>query len=67
MSSPTTTELAEEARRVIAEIDDRGAWAEPGWVRDPMGMKVEPSDGIIRSQTFIENVAALSQFILKTQ
>lgn len=60
---PTHEELAEAARRIIAAMDERGAWTEPGWVRDPQGRKVEPPDGIVRSETLIDNVNTLSRFI----
>jgi len=63
---PTHAELTEDARRAIATLDDRGAWTEPGWVRDRQGRKVRPPDGIIRSQTFIDNVETLSRFIVET-
>ncbi len=64
--SPTQApmaDLAAEARRVIAALDDRGAWTEPGTVRDASGKKTEPDGGIIRSQTFAENVEILCRYL----
>lgn len=61
--SPTPEELAEAARHVVRSIDERGAWTEPGWVRDSEGRKVEPPEGIIRCETFITNLNTLSQFL----
>jgi len=60
---PAREELAPQVRCCIDTMDRRGAWTEPGSVRDRQGRKVEPPDGIIRSQTFIEHVKALSRFI----
>jgi len=59
----THEELAEGARHVIESMDRRGAWTEPGWVRDPEGRKVEPLEGIIRCETFIANLRTLCQFL----
>ena len=59
----TQSELAAQARRIIADADRRGAWTERGWVRDSNGRKVEPVAGIIQTSTFIENVSVLSQFL----
>ena len=60
---PTREELAPQVRYLIETMDRRGAWTEPGFVRDQEGRKVEPADGIIRCETFIGNVKTLSQFI----
>ncbi|NUQ62929.1 MAG: polysaccharide lyase [Pirellulales bacterium] len=60
---PSREELAAEARRVIDSMDERGAWSEPGVVRDESGRKVEPKGGVLRSETFIENVEVLSKFL----
>ncbi len=62
--APTLTpELIARVKKIIAAQDQRGAWTEPGSVRDLQDRKVTPADGIIASATFIENVRALAAFI----
>lgn len=63
LPQPTMTELAIEVAQIISQMDERGAWTEPGWVRNEQGNKVVPDDGIIQSQTFIDNVEVLCEFI----
>jgi hypothetical protein len=63
LPEPTTDELWAEARPIIASLDVRGAWTEPGVVRDPEGRKVTPPAGIIRSETFARNIEILCQFL----
>jgi len=58
-----TAELASQVRTVIDALDDRGAWTEPGWVRDEEGRKVTPPSGVIESATFVENVKTLARFV----
>jgi hypothetical protein len=62
---PATTrkQLAGKVRRIIDAMDRRGAWTEPGWVRNASGRKVTPRDGVIQSATFIANVRTLCQYI----
>ena len=59
----TRAQLAGDMRRIIDAMDRRGAWTEPGWVRDANGRKVTPRDGIILSATFIANVRTLCRYI----
>lgn len=56
-------QLAGKVRRIINAMDSRGAWTEPGWVRNAQGRKVTPSDGIIQSATFIANMRTLCRYI----
>jgi hypothetical protein len=58
-----TPELTAEVRKVIATQDKRGAWTEPGVVRDLEGRKVNTPEGIIESATFIKNMQTLARFI----
>jgi hypothetical protein len=54
---------AATVQKVIAALDDRGAWLEPGSIRDAEGKKQEPKGGIIRSDTFIKNLDQLSRYV----
>ncbi len=56
-------DLAADVRRIIDSMDPRGAWLEPGWVRNSDGKKVTPAAGIINSQTFIDNVSTLCRYL----
>ncbi|MHC4398402.1 MAG: polysaccharide lyase [Planctomycetota bacterium] len=58
-----TDELAARARAILDCQDDRGAWTEPGWVRNQEGRKVVPPSGIIESATFVENMKTLSRYV----
>ena len=50
-------------RKVLAAQDASGAWAEPGFVRDAEGKKVTPKEGVVQSETFVENVALLCRYL----
>jgi hypothetical protein len=52
---------AAQARAVVASLDARGAWVEPGELRHH---KVSPEGGVIDSRTFVRNVGVLSRFVL---
>jgi hypothetical protein len=54
---------AASVQKVIAALDDRGAWLEKGIIRDAEGKKVDPPGGIIRSETFIKNLDVLSAYV----
>ncbi|MCP5550063.1 MAG: hypothetical protein H7A53_04135 [Akkermansiaceae bacterium] len=56
-------DLAKHAAEVIAALDDRGAWTEPGTVRNAEGKKTEPPGGIVKSETFVANVRTLCAFL----
>jgi hypothetical protein len=60
---PTQAELAAAAREAVATMDDRGAWTEPGTVRDAGGRKVATPDGTIASATFIRRAGALADYV----
>ncbi len=55
---------ADEVAAIIAGMDKRGAWVEPG-VLD--AWDTEPETGIISSETFIANVRALAAYIAAQQ
>ncbi len=57
------TALAEKVAAILAAQDERGAWAEPGIMRDAEGRKTEPEGGILESATFIENVKTLATWL----
>ncbi|MGF1579398.1 MAG: pectate lyase [Gemmataceae bacterium] len=65
--SPNVKDMAVRVRKVIESLDSRGAWTEPGWVRNENAGKVTPQDGVILSETFIHNVELLSRYIQRTQ
>lgn len=51
---------SKSASEIIAAMDDRGAWTEPGMIRNAEGKKVEPEGGIISSQTFADHIQILN-------
>jgi hypothetical protein len=53
----------EKVRAVLSSQKETGAWPEPGETRDPAGRKVVPKEGVVKSQTFIENVEVLSRYL----
>jgi hypothetical protein len=58
-----TPALSAKVRAIIASQDPRGAWTEPGMVRDLEGRKVKSDDGVISAATFIDNMRTLAAFI----
>jgi len=56
-------DLGRRVSEIIEAMDSRGAWTEDGWVRDAEGKKTDPEGGIILSQTFIDNVATLVNYL----
>ncbi len=52
-----------EVRKVIASLDSRGAWVEPGKLSTYQGEN--PPTEIIESRTFIKNIDILSRFLAK--
>jgi PelA/Pel-15E family pectate lyase len=62
-----TPELSTRVRTIIASLDARGAWTEPGSVRDPEGRKVTPASGVISSATFSANMRVLAQFLMSSR
>jgi hypothetical protein len=57
------TPSAATVQKLISSLDDRGAWLEPGTIRDAEGKKVNPPGGIIKSETFIKNLDQLSRYV----
>jgi hypothetical protein len=62
-----TSELTARVQRIVASLDQRGAWTEPGSVRDSQDRKVTPADGIISSAAFSENMGVLAAYIKASQ
>lgn len=60
---PGSGPSAAAVQKVIATLDERGAWIEKGTIRDAEGKKVDPAGGIIRSETFIKNLDVLSSYV----
>jgi hypothetical protein len=58
-----TPELEAEVRAIVGRQDARGAWTEPGTVRDLQGRKVVPQGDVIESATFIKHVGTLCRFL----
>ena len=52
--------LAAEVRRIIDNMDERGAWVQRGLLRSH---KVEPESGIIDCWTFVNNVGTMCRFL----
>ena len=52
------------AAKIVSQQVD-GAWLEPGFVRNLEGKKVVPPEGVVSSQTFIDNVNAICDMIDK--
>jgi hypothetical protein len=56
-------DLEPQARLILACLDERGAWLEAG----PLQFhRIEPEAGVIRCQTFAENVKTLCRFIARS-
>lgn len=60
VEQPDRRKLAGQAAALIKWMDERGAWVEDGWLRFH---KVAPPSGVIKCQTFADNVKVLCQFI----
>lgn len=56
-----TSALAEKARTAIGSLDERGAWVEKGRLR--YHGEDDPATEVIDTQTFIDNVEILADFI----
>jgi len=63
VEKPDRRKLAGQAVTILKWMDDRGAWVEDGWLRFH---KVAPPSGIIKCQTFADNVKVLSDFLIST-
>ena len=59
--------MSMEVLRIIKGMDERGAWLEPGFVRDPNGKKASYNEGIINSQTFNKNIRVLCDYLQATK
>ena len=57
-------ETAATVRKVISQLDSRGAWVEQGRLRT---YKKHPEGDVIRSQTFIDNVRVLCRYLEATK
>jgi hypothetical protein len=56
-------DLEPQARLILACLDERGAWLEAGPLRFH---RIEPQSGVIRCQTFAENIEILCRFIARS-
>ncbi len=63
LSKRSPDELTAQAEKILAAQDPRGAWTEPGTIRDASGKKTDPKGGIIASLTFEENVRVLVEYL----
>ncbi len=59
--------LTEETRKAMTAQNARGAWAEPGFVRDAVGRKVTPAEGVANSETFLTHVETLCRYLNATR
>jgi hypothetical protein len=60
---PADKASADAVRQALKAQAAGGAWAEPGFVRDPDGKKLTPPEGVAASQTFISNVELLCRYL----
>jgi hypothetical protein len=60
-----TKSLEEQVRRVIAALDDRGAWVEAGTLR--YHGKGDDTKRVIESETFVTNLGLLSSYLAAVQ
>ncbi|QDT08923.1 pectate lyase [Stieleria marina] len=51
------------ATKAMQTQNDDGAWLEKGFVRNQDGKKVIPPEGVVSSQTYIDNVDAICELI----
>ena len=56
-----TDRLSESARRILDDLDERGAWVESGRLR--YHGDDDPTTRVIRCATFIRNLGVLSEFL----
>lgn len=61
--APTRTQLNGRVRTVLESQDDGGGWLTPGFVRNDEGRKVVPPEGVVQSQTFIDHVGLLCDYL----
>ena len=66
-AEPLTDELSASVAKILAAQDTRGAWPEPGTVRDAQGRKIAPPEGVVHSQTFIDNINLLARYLQARQ
>jgi len=64
---PAPADFEAAIRAILSGQDERGAWTEPGTVRDLEGRKVDTSAGTIQSETFAKNMKALSDYITESR
>jgi hypothetical protein len=65
-SAELTGKLIESTKKALVAQDSRGAWVETGTVRDAQGRKSSPKEGVVHSQTFIDNVTTLCRYLKAT-
>ncbi|NNE00860.1 MAG: polysaccharide lyase [Pirellulaceae bacterium] len=59
----TKSEIAQRAAKAVASQRSDGGWLEKGFVRDAAGKKVVPDEGVVSSQTFIDNTTAIADYL----
>ncbi len=64
---PSLQRLRADTVKILADQNDQGAWMEPGFVRDENGKKVTPKEGVVSSQTFVDNVEVLCELIRRVE
>jgi hypothetical protein len=64
---PNREELTGKVKQILKQMDARGTWLEPGFVRDLQGRKVPSPQGIIQAQTFVDNVHIMCLYLQATK
>ncbi len=62
-SAPRRSDLERDVKEVLSHQGDNGGWLQSGFVRDDQGRKVRPPEGVVQSQTFIDNVDLLCRYL----
>ena len=57
----SSQELDQQVAKIIADLDDRGAWVEPGRLR--YHGDDDPTREVIRSATFSDNLRTLARWL----
>lgn len=61
--APTRSQLADRVTEALRSQRGDGAWLTPGFVRDGDGRKVVPDEGVVQSQTFIDYVELICEYL----
>jgi sugar phosphate isomerase/epimerase len=63
--SDAARKLAPRVREILAALDSRGAWVEPGKLSSDD--RPDAPEGVISSETFIKNIATLAEYLAATK